>query len=60
MNSSNWMTMKQLLLHNWKAKLICLALASVLWFVLRDTSNSGATGEESTWRLQPPPVWEDR
>ncbi len=53
------MMIKQLLVHNWKAKLTCLVLASVLWYVLRDTSRT-SSGGETTWRLQPPPVWEER
>lgn len=56
MNSSFRIAMKHLLIHNWKAKLICLILASVLWYVLRDNSLSGAGTGETTWRLQPPPV----
>lgn len=59
MNLFCYKKMKQLLVHNWQAKLVCLALASVLWYVLRDTSRSGS-GDETTWRLQPPPVWEER
>lgn len=27
--------MKQILLHNWKIKLTCLALAFVVWYVIR-------------------------
>ena len=27
--------MKKILLHNWKIKLTCLALATVVWYVLQ-------------------------
>ncbi|MEX1110922.1 MAG: hypothetical protein WEB31_03900 [Chthoniobacterales bacterium] len=33
--------MKQILLHNWKIKLTCLVLASVVWYVIQHNVNSG-------------------
>lgn len=33
--------MKQLLLHNWKIKLTCLLLASVVWYLIRHNINPG-------------------
>jgi hypothetical protein len=35
--------MKQILLHNWKIKLTCLALAFVVWYVIRQ--NVDPSGE---------------
>ena len=35
--------MKQILLHNWKVKLTCLALAFVVWYVIRQ--NVDPSGE---------------
>lgn len=29
------MNLKRLFLHNWEAKLVCLFLATVIWWVLR-------------------------
>lgn len=34
--------MKRILLHNWKIKLACLALASVVWYVIHQNVNPGA------------------
>ena len=31
--------MKQILLHNWKIKLTCLALASVVWYLIQHNIN---------------------
>jgi hypothetical protein len=36
--------MKQILLHNWKIKLTCLALASVVWYVIQHNVNPGGEG----------------
>jgi len=33
--------MKEILLHNWKAKLACLILATVLWYLIKQ--NVGQT-----------------
>ncbi len=33
--------MKQILLHNWKIKLTCLVLASVVWYVIQHNVNPG-------------------
>ncbi|MFZ4484000.1 MAG: hypothetical protein ACOYOL_08485 [Chthoniobacterales bacterium] len=35
--------MRQILLHNWKVKLTCLLLASVVWYVIQQNVNP--TGE---------------
>ncbi|MFZ9932892.1 MAG: hypothetical protein ACO3J2_01185 [Chthoniobacterales bacterium] len=31
--------MKQILLHNWKIKLTCLVLATVIWYVIQQNVN---------------------
>jgi hypothetical protein len=36
--------MKQILLHNWKIKLTCLVLASVVWYVIQHNVNPGGDG----------------
>lgn len=36
--------MKQILLHNWKIKLTCLMLASVVWYVIQQNLNPGNEG----------------
>ncbi len=36
--------MKQILLHNWKIKLTCLVLASVVWYVVQHNVNPGNEG----------------
>ena len=36
--------MKQILLHNWKIKLTCLLLASVIWYVIQHNVNPGDEG----------------
>ena len=36
--------MKQILLHNWKIKLTCLVLASVVWYVIQQNVNPGGDG----------------
>jgi hypothetical protein len=40
--------MKQILLHNWKIKLTCLALASVVWYVIQHNVNPGGEGRSRT------------
>jgi hypothetical protein len=52
--------MRNLILNNWKAKLVCLVLATVVWYVLRTNIDTPHVdpGGETTWRLQPPAVWE--
>lgn len=42
--------MKQILLHNWKVKLTCLALAAVVWYLIRHNVDPGdnARGRESS------------
>ena len=40
--------MKQILLHNWKIKLTCLALAFVVWYVIRQNVNPAGEPREST------------
>lgn len=34
--------MKQILLHNWKIKVTCIALAFVVWYVIRHNVNPGS------------------
>lgn len=49
------MNLKRLFLHNWEAKLVCLILATAIWWVLRyyvisgtgDLGPSPATGVQS-------------
>ena len=36
--------MKQILLHNWKIKLTCLAMAAVVWYVIQQNVNPGGDG----------------
>lgn len=52
--------MRNLILHNWKAKVACLVLATAVWYVFRTNIDSpdGDNPDETTWRLQPPAVWE--
>jgi hypothetical protein len=39
--------MKQILLHNWKIKLTCLVLASVVWYVIQHNVNPGGDGRDT-------------
>ena len=36
--------MKQILLHNWKIKLICLLLAAVVWYLIQHNVDPGDDG----------------
>ncbi len=36
--------MKQILLHNWKIKLVCLLLAFVVWYVIQQNVNPSGEG----------------
>jgi hypothetical protein len=36
--------MKQILLHNWKIKLTCLVLASVVWYLIQHNVDPGDDG----------------
>ena len=36
--------MKQILLHNWKIKLICLLLAAVVWYLIKHNVDPGDDG----------------
>ena len=38
------MNLKRLFLHNWEAKLVCLILATAIWWVLRYYVISGPGG----------------
>lgn len=40
--------MKQILLHNWKIKLTCLALAFVVWYLIQHNVNPGAEARMRT------------
>jgi len=40
--------MKQILLHNWKIKLTCLMLASVVWYVIQQNVNPAKEGRSRT------------
>lgn len=40
--------MKQILLHNWKIKLTCLVMASVVWYVIQQNVNPGNEGRSRT------------
>ena len=54
--------MKEIILNNWKAKVICLILATVLWYLIRQTVERSNTKFEfprdranEAARLFPPP-----
>ena len=36
------MKLRKFFLHNWQAKLICLLLAAVIWYVLREAIHRSA------------------
>ncbi len=38
--------MKRILLHNWKIKLTCLALAFVVWYLIQQNVNPGGEPRE--------------
>lgn len=42
--------MRNLILHNWKAKLACLALAFVIWYLIREN-----VAREPNWSPEPTP-----
>jgi hypothetical protein len=44
--------MKQILLHNWKIKLTCLVLASVVWYVIQHNVNPAGTPPRSRAKVE--------
>lgn len=44
--------MRNLILHNWKVKLTCLALAAAIWYLIYEN-----IPREPVWRTPPPNIW---
>jgi len=44
--------MKEMILHNWQAKLVCLILATALWYLIRQ--NEGPTAGRFDRPAMPP------
>jgi hypothetical protein len=44
--------MKQILLHNWKIKLTCLVLASVVWYLIQHNVNPAGAPPRSRAKVE--------